>query len=231
MAAPGKLILVIEDDPDILELLQYNLGKEGYRVAIAEDGERGLKEAIQQTPDMIVLDIMLPGIDGLEVCKRLRQNANTSKIPIIMLTAKGEESDVVVGLELGADDYLTKPFSPRELIARMRAVLRRGEGTDASAEGEKTTIGELSIDRARHEVVYQGQPVTFTLAEYRILEMLASNPGRVFSRDQLLDRITGGEVVVIDRNVDVHIRSIRKKLNDEAELIQTVRGVGYKCRG
>lgn len=226
----NKQILVIEDDPDILELLQYNLTKDGYRVFTATDGERGIAEATKQKPKLIILDLMLPGIDGLAVCKRLKSQAETAAIPVIMLTAKSEESDVVVGLELGADDYMTKPFSPRELVARVRAIERRVEGKREARADELIRVGDLAIDQTRHEVKFRGGPLALTLAEYRLLEMLASSPGRVFSRDQLLDRITGGEAVVIDRNVDVHIRAIRKKLGEDVDLIATVRGVGYKCR-
>ena len=226
-----KNILVIEDDPDILELIEYNLNKEGFRVQCASDGEIGLREAMRVRPALIILDLMLPGIDGLSVCKKLKAQKETEFIPVIMLTAKSEESDVVVGLELGADDYITKPFSPRELTARIRALLRRSTNSNhATIDSNMIVLGPLSIDSMRHEVKWSGQDIAFTLAEYKILVALAATPGRVYSRDQLLDRITGGDAVVIDRNIDVHVRSIRKKLGEENDLIQTVRGVGYKCR-
>ncbi len=227
-------ILLIEDDSDISELVQYNLEREGYKVVAAADGELGLNQAMQTKPDLILLDLMLPGLDGLSVCKKLRAMPETAGIPIVMLTAKGEESDIVVGLEMGADDYVTKPFSPKELLARIRAVLRRPRASTAGGGGEseegRKTVGPVAIDLERHEAWVRGEPLALTLAEYRLLSTLISRPGRVFTREQLLEKITGGEVYVIDRNVDVHIRAIRKKLGAEAEFIITVRGVGYKCR-
>ncbi len=223
-------ILVIEDDPDILELLQYNLERAGYKVRNAMHGETGLKEAEGYEPDLIILDIMLPGMDGLNVCKKLRQKEKTSSIPIIMLTAKGEESDVVAGLELGADDYVTKPFSPNELVARMRAVLRRPPPVKKDQEVTKVECGPIKIDSERHEAYLGQDPMALTLAEFNLLKALVSQPGRVFTRDQLLESITGGDTYLIDRNIDVHIRAIRKKLGEHDQMIQTVRGVGYKCK-
>lgn len=222
-------LLIIEDDPDIVELMQYNLEREGYRVMSAEDGEVGLREAAQRKPDLVLLDLMLPGIDGLSVCRELKQSESTRGIPVIMVTAKGEESDVVSGLELGADDYVVKPFSPRELVARVRAVLRRG----ASQEGpgkSRIDLGNVVLDAERYEVRVHGEVVPFTRSEFRLLAALAASPGRVFTRDQLVDQLTDGQAIIIDRNVDVHISAIRKKLGSEADLIVTVRGVGYKCR-
>ena len=223
-------ILLIEDDADISELLQYNFEREGYKVFIAGDGELGLRQASQLVPDLIVLDLMLPGLDGLSVCRKLRAHPQTQEIPIVILTAKGEESDVVIGLEMGADDYVTKPFSPKELLARIRAVLRRPRQTPATSGSGRRSVGPVTIDQERHEVWLFKEPLVLTLAEYRLLSTLISRPGRVFTREQLLEKITGGEAYVIDRNVDVHVRAIRKKLGDEAEFIITVRGVGYKCR-
>lgn len=223
-------ILIIEDDSDISELVQYNLEREGYKVVTASDGEVGYTKALQHRPNLIVLDLMLPGMDGLSVCRQLRAHPETKFTPIVMLTAKNEESDVVIGLEMGADDYLSKPFSPKELVARIRAVLRRPSGLPAKNEASLIKVGPLVIDSERHEVTLKGEPLALTLAEYRLLSALVSRPGRVFTREQLLEKITGGEVYVIDRNVDVHIRAIRKKLGDEADFILTVRGVGYKCR-
>jgi DNA-binding response OmpR family regulator len=172
---------------------------------------------------------MLPGMEGLEVCRELRRREATSTIPLIMLTAKGDEADIVLGLGLGADDYVTKPFSPKQLIARIRAVLRRGTARPATDTVERIDRGPLIIDTARHEVRLDGTPVTLTLAEFRILHALAATPDRVFTRDQLLDKITQGKSVIIDRNVDVHVRAIRKKLGRHGDRIVTVRGVGYKC--
>ena len=223
-------ILLIEDDSDISELVQYNLEREGYRVYASGDGEIGLNQALQLKPNLIILDLMLPGLDGLSVCRKLRASQETQDIPIVMLTAKGEESDVVIGLEMGADDYVSKPFSPKELVARIRAVLRRPRAPGAVAAEGRRTVGPVTIDPERHEVWLRDQPLSLTLAEYRLLSALTSRPGRVFTREQLLEKITGGEAYVIDRNVDVHVRAIRKKLGSEAEFIVTVRGVGYKCR-
>jgi len=189
-----------------------------------------LQDAQRSKPSLVILDLMLPGIDGLKVCKKLREDPETQAIPIIMLTAKGEETDVVVGLEFGADDYVTKPFSPNELLARVRAVLRRANLADDGAAEARIEVGPITIDSDRHEVYNRGTPLALTLAEFKLIRTLASRPGRVFTRDQLLESITGGEVFLIDRNIDVHIRAIRKKLGGDAEFISTVRGVGYKCR-
>ena len=229
-AMAEERILLIEDDSDIAELVQYNLEREGYRVHVSGDGELGLKQALQLRPDMIVLDLMLPGLDGLTVCRRLKASPQTQDVPILMLSAKGEESDVVIGLEMGADDYVAKPFSPKELVARIRAVLRRPRAPTEAQLGGRRTIGPVTIDPERHEVYLRGSSVNLTLAEYRLLSALTSRPGIVFTREQLLEKITGGDVYVIDRNVDVHVRAIRKKLGDDADFIITVRGVGYKCR-
>lgn len=227
-------VLLVEDEADISELIQYNLERNGYRVRPISNGKEAIEATLKFAPDLILLDIMMPGCDGLTVLKAIRQSApETRNTPIILLTAKGEESDIVVGLELGADDYLTKPFSPRELLARMRAVLRRSseEVSQPTRQGaSRVEVGPVAVDVERHEVWINGAATPFTLAEYNLLTTLISKPGRVFTRDQLLERITGGDTFVIDRNVDVHIRSIRKKLTDDAEFIQTVRGVGYKCR-
>jgi DNA-binding response OmpR family regulator len=222
-------ILVVEDDSDIVELLRYNLEREGFEVRAVGDGEAGLAAAETHQPALILLDLMLPGMEGLEVCRELRRRETTRGIPLIMLTAKGDEADIVLGLGLGADDYVTKPFSPKQLIARIRAVLRRGTSRPATDAVERIDRGPLVIDTARHEVRLDGTPVTLTLAEFRILHALAANPDRVFSRDQLLDKITQGKSVIIDRNVDVHVRAIRKKLGRHGQRIVTVRGVGYKC--
>ena len=186
-------------------------------------------EAAQRKPDLVLLDLMLPGIDGLSVCRELKQADSTRGIPVIMVTAKGEESDVVSGLELGADDYVVKPFSPRELVARVRAVLRRGSKGEPVSK-TRIEMGEVSLDSERYEVQVHGEVVPFTRSEFRLLAALAASPGRVFTRDQLVDQLTDGQAVIIDRNVDVHVSAVRKKLGSEANLIVTVRGVGYKCR-
>lgn len=225
-----KEILIIEDDTDILELVQYNLERQGFKVHAAINGEAGLKVAQSIKPDLVVLDIMLPGINGLKVCQKLKEHYETKAIPIVMLSAKGEENDIVFGLELGADDYIAKPFSPNELIARIRSVLRRSNQHSTTPESDRIEVGNISLDSTRHEIMLRGMPLSLTLAEFKVLRTLLSRPGRVFTRDQLLEQISGGDTYLIDRNVDVHIRAIRKKLGDDSEIIQTIRGVGYKCR-
>lgn len=235
MAAKQK-ILIVEDEPDIQELIQFNLEAQGYEVSVASDGEVGLSLAESVAPDLILLDIMLPGLDGLTVCRKLREIPSLKTVPIMMLTAKGEESDIVVGLELGADDYMSKPFSPKELIARIRAHLRRSteRGTPvqerAGAEAGILKVGPVRIDSARHEVFHGEEKLQLTLAEFKLLNALLERPGKVFTRDQLLTIIAGEETYLVDRNVDVHVRAIRKKLGDDATIIETIRGVGYKCR-
>ena len=223
-----ETILVVEDDRDITEVVRYNLEREGFRILEAADGERGVDMVHRSKPDLVILDLMLPGANGLEVCRQLREAEATRDVLVMMLTAKGEEADVVVGLEMGADDYLTKPFSPRELVARVRALLRRGKRQKRD-DRARIQLNDLVLDATRHEVLLGDEPVALTLAEFRLLWALARKPGRVFARDQLADEITGGESVIIDRNVDVHVSSIRKKLGDAGKLIATVRGVGYKC--
>jgi DNA-binding response OmpR family regulator len=225
-------ILVIEDDSDIQDLLRYNLKKEGYEVDVAGDGERGLDHARTKPYDLALLDLMLPGIDGLEVCRRLRSDPRTESLPVIMLTSKGEESDVVVGLGIGADDYMTKPFSVRELQARIRVALRRNRGPaagDGRSEKRPVQRSGIEIDPVRHQVAVDGRPVALTLAEFRLLHFLMRNEGRVYSRTELLPHVVGDGVVVVDRNIDVHVRNVRKKLGDRrmGHLV-TVRGVGYK---
>jgi two-component system phosphate regulon response regulator PhoB len=222
----GK-ILIVEDDRDIVEMVEYNLKQEGYTVIHAFNGEKGLELAGEEKPDLIILDLMLPAIDGFEVCKQLKQQQSTSCVPIIILSAKSRETDKVVGLELGADDYMTKPFSPRELIARIRAVLRRHKEQPA---GEIKT-GQLVIDGAGHKVLVKGREVELTATEFRLLESLARRPGVVFSRDQLLDAAGADGSMVYDRTVDAHIKSLRRKLGSMKDYIETVRGVGYRFRG
>jgi two-component system, OmpR family, alkaline phosphatase synthesis response regulator PhoP len=223
-----KKIVVVEDEPDILEVLSYNLKREGFEVTTALDGARGLELVEKNSPDLVVLDLMLPGIDGLEICQRIKNNKKLSHIPVIMVTAKGEESDVVLGLGIGADDYIAKPFSPRELIARVKAVLRRSQVNDVQDDEGIIEIEGLVIDAAKFSVSYEGAPIKFTATEFRLLHQLACSPGRVFSREQLLDHAFGSNVVVVDRNIDVHIRAIRKKISEQKQFIETIRGIGYR---
>ncbi|HEY8749558.1 MAG TPA: response regulator transcription factor [Tepidisphaeraceae bacterium] len=221
-------ILVIDDEKDLIELVRYNLEKDGFDVIAATDGQAGLEVVKKHRPDLVVLDLMMPGLDGLQICQQLRADPRSGRIPLIMLTAKATEADRVVGLELGADDYITKPFSPREVLARVKAVLRRS--SPAAEQRQEIRVGDLAIDLGGHEVNYKGQRVAFTATEFRILEFLASRPGRVFSRDEIIDAALGNETAVFDRTVDVHITAIRRKLGAGAEYIETVRGFGYKFR-
>lgn len=223
-------ILIIEDEADILEVLQYNLAREGYRVVPCRDGEEGLSRARTEAPDLVVLDLMLPGLDGLEVCRCLKQDPVTRAIPVIMVTAKGEESDIILGLGLGAEDYITKPFSPKELAARVKVVLRRGPARNEAVGIERVVRGDLSVDMTRHEARVGERLLTLTPTEMRLLHFLASHPGRVFPRDHLLSRVIGEDAVVTDRNIDVHVRAVRQKLADQRDLIETVRGVGYRFK-
>lgn len=222
-------ILAVEDDKDILELLKYNLAKEGYRVTAVTSGEEGLQLARSTTPDLILLDLMLPGVDGLEVCRRLKMDAKTRQVPIIMLTAKGEEADIVIGLELGAEDYITKPFSTRVLLARARTVLRRRR-TAPPGEEALLKIHELVIDPGRHEVLLHGQAVDLTATEFRLLHLLARRPGWVLTRANIVEGLHGNDYPVTDRAVDVKIVALRKKLGSAADYIETVRGVGYRFK-
>jgi phosphate regulon transcriptional regulator PhoB len=227
----NRKILVVEDEPDIRKLLHYNLSQEHFQILEAEEGERALKIVQRDRPDLVILDLMLPGLSGLEFCKMLRDRAETAKVPILMLTAKAGEADRVVGLEMGADDYLTKPFSPRELVARVKAIMRRAEYQAPSATDEYYEKGGLKINFSNYEVFAHARPVRLTLKEFELLRFLVQNPNRVLSRDQLLDRVWGGDVFVDPRTVDVHIRRLRKAVekNDrKPEWILTVRGVGYR---
>lgn len=221
-------ILVIEDEEDILELIAFNLTREGYTVRTVTSGEDGIREAGRRAPALILLDLMLPGMDGLEVCRTLKGDSATRDIPILMLTAKSEEADIVAGLELGADDYLTKPFSRRVLLARIRAVLRRGRHQGAEEADGILQRHELRIDPGRHEVLVQGNPVTLTFTEFRVLQFLATRPGWVFTRSQIVEAVRGDGYPVTDRSVDVQIVGLRKKLGVAGPYIETVRGVGYR---
>lgn len=223
-----KKIVIIEDEPDILEVLSYNLKREGYEVLTASDGLKGLALVRQEVPDLVLLDLMLPGMDGVEICSSIKNDATTAGTLIVMVTAKGEESDIVLGLGVGADDYISKPFSPRELVARVKAVLRRGTLVERADSQELIQLGELSIDSGKHRVSVGEREIKLTATEFRLLHFLASYPGRVFSREQLLNKALGDDVVIVDRNIDVHIRGIRKKMELEPPLIETIRGVGYR---
>jgi DNA-binding response OmpR family regulator len=224
-------VLLVEDERDIADLVRYHVEKAGMRFLHAADGGTALRLARAEAPDVALLDLMLPGLDGLEVCRQLRRDAATRRLPIIMLTARAEEVDRVVGLELGADDYVVKPFSPRELVARIRAVVRRFEAAEASAERRVT--GNLHVDEARHAVTVDGQPVDLTAKEFGLLAALMRVNGRVLSRDQLLETVWGyaNAAEIESRTVDVHVRRLRAKLGPEARRIVTVKAVGYRFDG
>jgi two-component system alkaline phosphatase synthesis response regulator PhoP len=226
---PHETVLVVEDEEDIAELIRYNLEREGYRLLLADTGERGFEIARRQRPDLVLLDLMLPGSDGLEICKRLKADDTTSAMPVIMVTARGEEADVVTGLELGAEDYVTKPFSPRVLIARVRAVLRRQRSAPVADDAIIRAHG-IEIHPGRHQVTVDGVPADLTATEFRILHFLSKRPGWVFTRYQIVDGIRGPNYPVTERSVDVQIVALRRKLGVRAEAIETVRGVGYRFR-
>ncbi len=222
----GKLITIVDDEPDILELVSIHLKRSGFDVEEFLNAESFLKFISNRIPDLIILDLMLPDGDGLEICKNLKRDDKSSSIPIIMLTAKGEETDKILGLELGSDDYVTKPFSPKELVARVKAVLRRQSSKE---DTRKIDIGGvLTIDLERYEVTVEGEGIDLTATEFRILELLSSRRGRVLARNQILDYLWGEEKVVSDRTVDVHIKNLREKLGKAAKLIRNIRGIGYK---
>lgn len=225
----GEKILVVDDEENIRELVRYNLAREGYQVTTVGSGEEALKQIGGKLPDLIVLDLMLPGMDGFAVCRQLKSDSRTAHIPIVMLTVKGEESDIIVGLELGADDYITKPFSPKVLLARIKAVLRRRE-KEPIAESDVMTIGDLTIHPGRHEVLVQGKPVRLTSTEFRILHLMARKPGWVFTRYQIVDAARGDNIAVTSRSVDFHITSLRRKLGACSDYIETVWGVGYRFK-
>ena len=226
----NKTIVIVEDEPDILEILTYNLKREGFNVLSADNGPQGLALIKQHLPDIALLDLMLPGMDGLEICQQVRSDTSCAHIPIIMVTAKCEESDIVIGLGLGADDYISKPFSPKELIARIKALLRRGHQLAATtpATDQIITVAGLSIDPVKHKVTVDGKKIKLTATEFRLLNYLAEHPGRVFSREQLMDNAYSNDVVIVDRNIDVHVRAIRKKIGVQNNFIETVRGFGYR---
>lgn len=223
-----KRVLVIEDDKDIVELVRYNLGKDGYQVAASGDGVTGLAQLRKSPPDILILDLMLPKLTGLEICKEVRKDMNLNRLPILILTAKGEEADRVVGLELGADDYVTKPFSPRELVARVKALLRRAE--PGAPSDRAVEIGALQIDPAAYRVTRAGKSIPMSTLEFRLLYFLATRPNRVFTRDQLLDGVWGTERFVTPRSVDVYVRRLREKIEVDPQqpvYMKTIRGAGY----
>jgi phosphate regulon transcriptional regulator PhoB len=223
-----KRILVIEDDRDIVELVRYNLEKDGYQVFTATDGATGIAQVKKSPPDLLVLDLMLPKLSGLEICKEIRRDAALNRLPILILTARGEEADRVVGLELGADDYVTKPFSPREFVARVKALLRRTE--PAAATEKLIDVGALRIDPAAYRVTRGGKQVPLSTLEFRLLYYLAARPNKVFSRDQLLDAVWGTDRFVTPRSVDVYVRRLREKIEENPQYpsyVKTIRGAGY----
>jgi len=221
-------LVVIEDEDDIREVIEHNLSREGYCVKSSSDGYHGYELVKREAPDLVLLDLMLPGMNGMEVCKKLRKDPVARSIPIIMVTAKSEESDVVRGLGLGADDYLTKPFSPRELVERVKAVLRRGPLKGDGTDRQRLVFEGVIIDGHKHKVYVDDMSVDFTATEFKLLFLLASNAGNVFTRAHLLDRVMGDDNFIVDRNIDVHVRALRRKLGSYKSLIETVRGVGYR---
>ena len=223
-------ILVVDDEQDILDLVSYNLKKEGYNVVAVTSGEEAISAARSASPDLVLLDLMLPGVDGLEVCKTLKYDPQTNRIPIIMITAKGEESDIITGLELGADDYIAKPFSPKVLIARVRAVLRRKSPENKTSDQEILRYADLMIDPGKHQVLFEEDNINLTVSEFRLLYSLAKHPGWVFTRHQIVELLRGDDYPVTERSVDVQVVGLRKKLGHGGAFIETVRGVGYRFR-
>lgn len=229
--ANGSRILVVDDESDILNLLEYNLKKAGFRILLARDGPEAIESARTNRPDLVILDIMLPNMEGTEVLRRLKSSDSTKSIPVIMLTAKGEEIDKVIGFELGAEDYITKPFSPRELILRVKAVLKRtSERPGGEDEGRVMTFNCLTVDLSKHKVSVEGRPVELSTTEFRLLSALMQAGGRVLSRDAILDRAWGRDCFVISRTVDTHVRRLRSKLGRAGDFIETVRGAGYRFK-
>ena len=224
------LILVVDDEADLVELVAHHLRKEHCEVMAAADGEAALEAARRRVPDLVILDLMLPGIDGLEVCRRLKSDPRTEHVPIVMLTAKTEETDAVIGLAQGADDYVRKPFGVRELVARVMARLRASRGASERERKKVLRYGDLVVDSVKHEVTLRGEPIRFTLTEFRLLRYLVAHAGRALSRQELLDSAVAPDTVVVDRNVDVHIATVRKKLGDYGRNIETIRGLGYRLR-
>jgi two-component system phosphate regulon response regulator PhoB len=229
---PKKKILVIEDDRDISELITYNLEREGYEIACLYDGGQAVDFVRKRKPEIIILDLMLPEVDGLEICRQLKSDAGTKHIPIVMLTAKSEEADVVVGLQMGADDYIPKPFSPKVLVARIKAISRRMTDLQVSSAPAKNvrSFGDFNIDLLKHKISYKSQEIKLTSIEFDIVEFLSRSPGRVWTREQILDNVWKEGKFIIDRAVDVHVRGLRKKMGNADIYIETVRGVGYRFK-
>lgn len=222
------LILVVEDEADIREVVLYNLRREGYEAIGLETGTQALSAIKMKRPDLVILDLMIPELDGLTVCQQVRADPEVSSTPIVIVSAKEEESDVVIGLGLGADDYVAKPFRPKELMARVKAVLRRAQKLGKHEQQKRIVIGDLMVDLDKHQVTLAGELIYLTASEFRLFYQLASNPGKAFSREQLLKSVVGDRTIVVDRNIDVHIRSVRKKIGAYAERVQTIRGIGYR---
>ncbi|MDB4522187.1 response regulator transcription factor [Gammaproteobacteria bacterium] len=227
---PKNCVLIVEDEEDIQTLLIYNLSKAGFVPIAVESGEEGLQSALEKRPDVIVLDLMLPGMDGLSVCRTLKSNDKTSDIPIIIASARGEESDIITGLEMGADDYITKPFSPKVLIARIKALLRRSD-RQSSEQDSVFRIHELEFEPSRFEVRLAGSDLTLTSNQYRLLHFLSLNAGRVFTRYQIVNAVRGEDYIVTERAIDVQIVGLRKKLAQYSDYIETIRGIGYRFKG
>lgn len=226
---PKTKILIVEDDRSLAEVLEYNFSEAGYDVYCAHDGQDALNQARAKTPDLVILDLMIPVIDGMETCRRLRAEAKTRETPIMMLTAKSEETDQLIGFSVGADDYVVKPFSVRILLERVKSLLRRqtrinGPGLDI------VVVGNVTVDRVKHRVSVDGLPIDLTPSEFRLLDTLVRQPGRAFDRSELIDSALGEDTLVLERTIDVHVRSLRKKLGDHADTVETVRGVGYRFR-
>jgi two-component system phosphate regulon response regulator PhoB len=230
-----ETILVVEDDENIQQLVGYNLAKAGFHVLYADNGEQALSLIKRERPELIVLDLMLPGLSGFEICKLVRKDPKTKSLPIVMLTAKSEENDMAAGLDLGADDYITKPFSPKILVSRIKAALRRKEGLseegDAGGKKAPLTIHGITIDPNRHEVLVDGVAIILTVTEFSILELLARRPGWVFNRQQIIDGVRGYDYVITPRAVDVQVFGLRKKLGEAGRYLETVRGIGYRMQG
>jgi two-component system phosphate regulon response regulator PhoB len=224
----NSTVLIIEDERDLAQLIAYNLQQEGYRTKVCGDGEEGYEKALRETPELIILDLMLPKMNGLEVCRKLRSHPQGKNLPVLMLTAKGEEIDRVVGFEVGADDYMVKPFSPRELVLRVKAILKRTGDEKGEGSGETFQLGHLELDPSQHRVWVDRKEIVLTATEFKLLEYMLKSRGRVLTRDLLLDKVWGYDVAVTTRTVDTHVKRLREKLGKAGDLIETVRGVGYR---